>query len=154
MEVEMPQGSDILRFIAANLAVLASAGCTRFSRTTFRLPSLAHHPTGLHETFHGGIGAERRERRVGLDGTRQVVVVQLVAPVRMVAVLSAETLGQLRGKRHLAAVFADGALQDTHRVILFVSRLVIPTFDRAGGILHIPAGDRMRPDLFGQRLDG
>jgi hypothetical protein len=61
MEVEMPQGSDILGFIAANLPVLTAAGCTLFSRTSFRLSSLAHHPLGLHETFDGGIRAQRRE---------------------------------------------------------------------------------------------
>ncbi len=57
MEVEMPQGSDILGFIAANLPVFTAAGCTLFSRAPFWLPSLAHHPTGLHETFYGGVGA-------------------------------------------------------------------------------------------------
>jgi hypothetical protein len=72
----------------------------------------------------------------------------------MVAVLSAQMLGQFQAQRHLAAIFADGALQDTHGVMLFVSRLVVPTFDRGGGVLHVPAVDRMRPDFFGQRLNG
>jgi len=57
MEIEMPQRSDIFGFIAANLTVLTPSGGSHFSRTTFRLPSLANHTTGLHEAFDGGIGA-------------------------------------------------------------------------------------------------
>jgi len=57
MEIEMPQGSDILGFIAANLPVFPAAGSTLLSRTTFRLSPLADHPLGLHETLDGGVGA-------------------------------------------------------------------------------------------------
>ena len=92
--------------------------------------------------------------RIGLHGTGQIVIMQLVAPVRMRIVLSAQACGQFGTNRHLAGILAHGPAQDTHRILLLISGFVVPTFNRGGGVPHIPSGDRMRPGRFGQRADG
>ena len=42
---------------------------------------------------------------------------QLVTPVRVLAILDMEPLGQCRGEGHLAAILAHGATQRTEGII-------------------------------------
>jgi hypothetical protein len=72
------------------------AGRTQFSRTAFRWPPLAPHTARLHEAFDGRIGTQRPQRRIGLDGTREIVVVQLITPVGVIPVLLPKILRQFR----------------------------------------------------------
>ena len=57
---------------------------------------------------------------------------QLVAPVRVIAVLEMKSLGEGRRQRDLAAVFAHGAAQGTDRVVALAPRRVVPARDGAG----------------------
>ena len=68
---------------------------------------LAHQAVRLHVTTHGRIRAQQPQRRLGLEQRRQVVVVQLVAPMRMFVVLAAEPFGH-RG-RHCRTTSPAGA---------------------------------------------
>ena len=72
-------------------------------------PRLAHQAVSLQVTADRGIRRQHSQRRLGLHQRRQVVVVQLVAPVRMLLVLATQSLGHGRRQRHLAAVLAYGA---------------------------------------------
>ena len=108
VEIEMPQRPDVLGFKAANLACLAPFFGAHFTGAVPGLGSrLAHPAVRLHVAPNRGIRTERPECRIGLHQSGEVVVVQLVAPVRVLAVLELKPLGQRRGQRHLAAVFAQ-----------------------------------------------
>ena len=67
---------------------------------------------------------------------------QLVAPVRVLAVLELEPLGQGRGQRHLAAVFAHGAAQDADGVVVLAPRRVVPALDGDGRELDVAVRSR------------
>ena len=110
VEVEVPQRPDVLGLVAANLAGLASGFGDRLARVSGGLwLGFAYPAVSLHVSFDGGIGTQPPQRRIGLHQGGEVVVVQLVAPVGVLAVLEQKPLGQSRGQRDLAAVLADGA---------------------------------------------
>ena len=79
---------------------------------------------------------------------------QLVAPVRVVAILEMEPLGQCRGEGHLAAVFAHGAAQGTDGIIFFASRNVVPAFDGGSRELDIAFAHGMTPRPLCEGADG
>ena len=86
VEVEMPERSHVLGLVAANFSVLASL--TSIIPTAFgSRPPLANKAVGLHIPPDGGIRSQRPERIIGIDQRREIVVVQLVAPVLVCAVL-------------------------------------------------------------------
>ena len=116
VEIEVPQRPDVLGLVAADLAGLAPGFGDRLPGALAGLGlGLAHPAVSLHVAPDRGIGAEPPQRRIGLHQRGEVVVVQLVAPVRVLAVLEQKPLGQGRGQRDLAAVLADGAAQDARR---------------------------------------
>ena len=68
---------------------------------------------------------------------------QLIAPVRIIAVLENQPPGQGRVQRDLATVFAHGAAQDADRVVTMASRLIVPPLDGDGGEIDVATGHRM-----------
>ena len=74
-------------------------------------PRLADHAMRLPVPADRRVRAEPPERRIGLHRRGEVVIVQLVGPVRMVLILSQQVQGQCRSQRDLAAVLADRALE-------------------------------------------
>ncbi len=62
----------------------------------------------------------------------QVVIVQLIGPVRVVAVLVGQTFGQGRFERHLPAVFPHGLSHTAHRIVPLTASKAEPTFNRLG----------------------
>ena len=78
---------------------------------------------------------------------------QLVAPVRVVAVLENEPLGEGRGQGDLAAVFAHGAAQGADRVVVLAPRRVVPPLDGDSRELDVASGHGMRPGLRGKGAD-
>ena len=155
VEIEMPQRPDVLGFKAADLTRLASFFGAHFTGAVPGLePRLAHPAVRLHVAPDRGIRAERPQRRIGLHQSGEVVVVQLVAPVRVLAVLEMKPLGQRRGQRHLAAVFAQGAAQDADGVVVLAPRCVVPAFDGDGREADIVSISGMRPGLGGKAADG
>ena len=154
VEIEVPQGTDVLGFVTADLALFAALFRADFARATVgRQPRLAEHTVRLHIPPDRAIRAERSQRRVGLRRRRQVVVVQLVGPVRMVAVLPPQMLGQPRSQRDLAAVLAHAALEHPDRVVI-LTRFVVPALEGGGGKADLAGGDRMRPGLRGEGAEG
>ena len=112
VEIEVPETSDVGGFVAADLARLAPDLGTFFSGALFRVrPGPGHPAVRLHVAPHRGIRVQRPERGLGLDQRGEVVVVELVAPVRVVVVLETKPLSQGRGEGDLAAVLAHGAAQ-------------------------------------------
>ena len=86
VEVEMPERPHVLGFVAANFSLFASL--TSIIPTAFRSrPPLANKAVCLHLPPDGGIGSQRPERIISIDECREIVVVQLVAPVLVCAVL-------------------------------------------------------------------
>ena len=67
--------------------------------------------TGLHVAFDRGIRREPSQRGLRLHQGGEIIEVELVAPVWMVAVLEYQPPGQGRGQGDLTAVFAHGAAQ-------------------------------------------
>ena len=155
MEVQMPQGADILGLVAADLSTLASLRRTFLAGTALgRRPPLADPAVSLHISPDRGIRTERPQGRLGLDPGDEVVVVQLVAPVLVVAILGEQVLGLRRGQGDLAAVLTHDPSQDADRIVLRPSGGVVPTLDGRGGELDQAAVHRMRPGLVGQGLEG
>jgi hypothetical protein len=155
MEVEVPQRADVFRLITADLALLASQGRAQFAGVFLRLQArLAHHTLSDHVPPHGGIGLQRTEYLLGLHQRLQVVVVQLVGPVRVVVVLVRQTFEDIRLQRHLPAIFPYGPPQAPHGIVPLLAREVEPTFQRLGREADLAPGHRMRPPLGGQRLQG
>ena len=67
VEIEVPQRPDILGFVAADLARLASLFRASFARTPFGpRRRFAHQAVRLHVTLDRGIRAERPKRGIGL----------------------------------------------------------------------------------------
>ena len=96
----MPQSPDVLGFVAADLSGLAPPFARELRRAFRRSkPRLSHQAVSLHVPLDCGIGAERPQRGIGLHQNGEVVVVQLVAPVRIVAVLENKPLGDRRAAR-------------------------------------------------------
>ena len=155
VEVEVPQRPDVLGLVAADLAGLASGFGARFTGALAEpRPGPAHLAVSLHVALDGGIGGEPSRGRIGLHPGGQVVVVQLIAPVGVLAVLEPESLGQGRGQGDLAAVLADGAAQGGDGVVVLVERRVVPAFDGDGRELDVASGHGMGPGLLGQVADG
>ena len=78
---------------------------------------------------------------------------QLVAPVRVIAVLEMEPLSQGRGQGYLAAVLAHGAAQGADWIVALAARRVVPALDGDGGEADFAPGHGMRPGLGGQGAD-
>jgi hypothetical protein len=93
VKVEMPEGADLFRLEAADLALVAPCGSAFLAGVPGLHAGLAQQAMRLQVAAHGGIGAQRPQRRLGLEQRRQVVVVQLVGPVRVFLVLAAEPFG-------------------------------------------------------------
>jgi hypothetical protein len=132
MEIEMPQRSDVRGFVAADFSRLASL--FRADLTWALLggkPRLFHQAASLHVAFDRGIRRESPQRGLDLHQGGEVVVVESVAPVRVVVVLENQPLGQRRGQGDLAAVFAHGTAQGADRIIVPVPGCVVPPL-RAG----------------------
>ena len=151
MEIEMPERPDILGFVTADLAFFATLLRAGFAGTAVgRRPRLADHAMRLHVPADRRVRTEPPQRRIGLHRRGEVVIVQLVGPVRMVLILSQQVQGQCRSQRDLAAVLADRALEGADRVVL-LPRAVVPPLDRGGGEADLAAADRMCPGLRSER---
>src|SRR6185437_14005984 len=87
---------------------------------------------GVHVPPDRGIGAERPEGGIGLHQGGEVVVVKLVGPVRVLAVLGHEPIGERRVEGDLAAILADGAAQRADGVVALAARGVVPALDGDG----------------------
>src|SRR5262249_29739494 len=93
VEIEMPQRPDVVSLIAADLSRLASLFRERFAGAPLgHWPGLAHPAVSQHVSPYRGITAQPAEGRFGLHERGEVVVVQLVTPVRVIAVLKMEPL--------------------------------------------------------------
>jgi hypothetical protein len=133
VEIEMPERSDVNGFVAADLSRLTSLfGACFAGPLPGKTPGLADPAVRLHVAPDRGIRAERPQRGIVLEQRGEVVVVQLVAPVGMLAVLEQKPLGQRRGQGHLAAVLAYGAAQDADGVVRLASGFVVPALDGDG----------------------
>ena len=153
MEVEVPQRADVLGLVTADLPLLAPQGRQQFSRMFLRLQTrLAHHALRHHVPPHRGVGPQRTEDFLGLHQRLQVVVVQLIGPVRVIVVLVRQTFEEVRLQGHLPAIFPHGPSQDAHRIVLLLASEVEPTFQRLGREADLAPGHRMRPLLGGQEL--
>src|SRR5271166_3883568 len=67
VEVEMPEGADIFRLEAADLALLASLGGAYFAGLAGLGPGLTQQAVRLQVAAHRGIRAQRPQRRFGLE---------------------------------------------------------------------------------------
>ena len=106
VEIQMPQGADMRGFIAADLSRLASLLGANLSRALMRRsPRFFGQATGLHVAFDRGIRREPPERGLRLHQGSEIIEVELIAPVWMVAVLENQPPGQQRGQGDLTAVF-------------------------------------------------
>ena len=154
VEIEMPQRPDVVGFVAPNLARLASRFGDDLAGSSLGLkPRLGHPAVSLHVPPDRGIRAERPQRRIGLHQGGEVVVVQLIAPVLVIAVLENQPLGEGSGQGHLAAVFAHGAAQDADRVVVSAPRHVIPPLDGDSREPDVASGYGMTPGLLGKAAD-
>jgi hypothetical protein len=155
MEVEVPQRADVLGLVTANLAPLAPLGRPQFSGVFLRLRTwLAHHALSHHVPPHRGVGPQRAELFIGLHQRPQVVVVQLIGPVRVIVILVRQTFDEVGIQGHLAAIFPHGPSQGAHRIVPLLTRAVEPTFHRLGREVDLAPRHRMRPRLGGQRFEG
>ena len=155
MEVQVPQPADVLGLVTADLTPLTPQRRQQFSGVFLRLQTgLAHQPLGHHVPPHRGVGLQRTEYFLGLHQGLQVVVVQLIGPVRVIVVLVRQTLEEVRLQGHLPAIFPHGPPQAAQRIVPLLPRTVQPTFQRLGRETHLAAAHRMRPGLGGQRFDG
>src|SRR5208282_684566 len=119
MKIQVPQRINILTLITADLpsldAMLGELGAGTIDRAaTWALDQALN----FHEAHNRGIGRSSAKGRFLFDQHGQVVSVQLVAPVRMLAILDSEPFAQLRTQSRVQAlVRADLAAQCLHRIL-------------------------------------
>ena len=155
VEVQVPERAGVLGFVAADLAALAAPNRLLFAGPALsRKPPLADQAVRLHVPPDRGIRAERSQRRIGLHTGGQIVIVQLVRPVLIVAILAKQVLGQSRRQGHSATVLAHGAAQDADRVVLLAPRGVVPAGTGGGREPDFASTHGMCPGLGGQGLEG
>ena len=154
VEVEVPQRAHVIRFVTANLTLLTPLGRQEFSRAFFGWSWLAQHAPGHHVPPHRGIGLQRTKLFISLHQGLQVVVVQLIGPVRVIVVLVGKTLDEIGLQGHLPAVFPHGLSQHANRIVLLSASTVEPGFNRLGREADVSPGQRMCPSLGGQGCEG
>ena len=155
MEVEVPQCADVLGLVTADLTPLAPLGRQQFSRDVSSASDGACAPAPAPPCTAAPwsrTGADRAS--IGLHQRLQVVVVQLIGPVRVIVVLVRQTFDEVRLQGHLPAIFPHGASQDAHRIVPLLASAVEPTFNRLGRETDLAPGHRMRPRLGSQGLQG
>src|ERR1700751_1344399 len=143
----MPQSINILTLIAADLpsldAMLGGLGAgTVYRPTAWALDQAVN----LHEAHNRGIGRSGARSRFLFDSHGQVVSVQLVAPVRMLAILGSEQFAHLRTQSGVPAlVRTDFAAQCLHRILLLVTGCIKPQLNSRETKFNSLPGDRMMP---------
>ncbi len=94
MEIEMPQGMDVVDLETAHLDLFPmGAGGERPVRSA-RWPGTAQQAVLLHVAPHGGVG-----RQVAAQHHAQIVDMQLAGPLRMILVLLSDR-GDGRRRQH------------------------------------------------------
>ena len=107
----------------------------------------------LHVALDCGIGGEPPQRGIGLHQRDEVVVVQLIAPVRVIAVLEMKSLGEGRRQRDLTAVSAHGAAQGADWIVVSAPGCVVPPFNGGGRELGVASACGVRPGLGSEGAD-
>ena len=118
-----------------------------------RSPRFFCQATGLHVAFDRGIRREPPESGLPLHQGGEIIEVELIALVWMVAVLENQPPGQWRGQGDLTAVFAQGAAQGAHGIIVPASGCVVPPLDGSRRELDVASAYGMGPYLVGEKLD-
>src|SRR6201987_5498661 len=143
----MPQSINILTLIAADLPSLDAIVGSLAAGTVYRTTTGAlDQAVNLHEAHNRGIGRSDAKSRFLFDSHGQVVSVQLVAPVRMLAILGSEQFAHPRTQSGVPAlVRTDFASQCLHRILLLVTGCIKPPLDSREAKLTPMPGDRMMP---------
>ena len=154
MEIEMPQRPDVGGFVAADFSGLPPLFRAGLTWALLReKPRLFRKAMSLHVAFDRGIRGELPQVRFGLQQGREVVVMELVAPVGVVVVLENQALGERRGQGDLATVFAHGTAQGADRIIVSAPGCVVPSRNGGGRELDVASACGMGPSLGGEGAD-
>ena len=115
MKIQVPQGMGMSCFVAANFALFETISRQTLARR-FRSP-LFHPPPCPHPPTHGGIRRHLAKFWLLASQCHQVVGVQLVAPMRNVAILLAKRRQQpITHRLGLACISANLTLERSHRI--------------------------------------
>src|SRR5258707_9125849 len=148
MKIQMPQSIDILALIAADLPSLDAMPGSLGAGTVYRTTAWAlDQAVNFHEAHNRGIGRNCCARsRLLFDCHCQVVSVQLVAPVGMLAILGSQQFAHLRTQSGVPPlVRTDFAAQCLHRILLRVAGCIEPPLDSRETKLNPLSGDGMMP---------
>src|SRR4029077_5618026 len=131
MKIQMPQSIDILTLITADLSSLDAIFGGLGAETIYRTATRALDQTlNFHETHNRGIGRSSAKGRFLFDQDRQVVSVQLIAPVRMLPILVNQQFSEFRSQRGVPAmVRTDFAPQSLHRIPFLVPGCIEPALN-------------------------
>lgn len=151
VEVQVPQGGDMLDLEAAHLALFQAIARRQGARGIALGVAAAHHPVRLQIAPYARIGRHRGGAAGECRG--QVVVVQLSGPTGMVVVLRLQGLaGDGQQTREGTAVGAHAMAQHRHRIGRG-ARGVVPALEGRDAEAYVETRDRMAPGLgseFGQ----
>jgi len=122
VEIEMPQGVDVVDLEAADFELFAVRLCGERPVAGAWRARTAQQTLALHLAAHGGVG-----RQIPIQNHAQVVVVQLAGPVGMVLVLLRDG-GDGRGRQGTRAsgIASRTVAQDRDRIGLFPCRVEPP----------------------------
>ena len=155
MEVQVPEGVDMLAFIAADFTALKAALGSLGSRAAGRTSARAfEEAVGFRETQNRSIGRLGSQLGVLFQDRQQIVGMELVAPVGMLLVLGGQLLAQLGAHRRMAALIATSlAPQGFQWILFFIEGDVIPPLNgRETKVGPLPANG-MKRFLGGQFLE-
>ena len=151
MEVQVPEAVHVGDSVRAPLACFER----RLAVGVFPVAAFAgtKQPLPLHEPAHGGVAGHRAEAGVFAGERDEVVVVQLEAPARMVAVLLRERLGDGGAQARMRSS-VRGHLARQHRErIVGAAGDVPPSLEGLEREADGLARGRVPPGARGKRLD-
>ena len=155
MKIQVPEGVAIFALVAADLPALeAVLGDLRAGAVDGSAACPLEEAVGFHEAEDGSIGRLNAQGGLLLGQHGQVIGVELVAPVRVLAVLEGQSFPEwLTEGRMLPLVRTELAPEGRHWVLLCMERGVIPAFDRGQTKGDPQTVDGVTPLLGGQGFE-
>ena len=149
MEIEMPQGVDVVDFKAAHLQAFEPVACSQCASGGALGSGLAKHALRFEVAAHRGV--RRHGGVAALEGGAQVVKVQLRSPAGVLAVLRHQGIDHCLGHTGKAGNVATQAVLQCGYRVSCTARGVIPALQRGGTEGGVKSGAGVAPGLGGKQ---
>ena len=144
VKVEVPKPMHVRHFVGSRLP--RNEARDRVPRATLRTDKTLVFQVAADRC----VARQAAETRILTRQHGEVVVVKLVAPARMIAVLTLDRLPQRdRDRGVCAGVLRHLPLERAHRIVVAL-RQVVPALDRLEGEAHDVSSRRVLPRLLGE----